>query len=173
MYRVIPQTLPATTGGDRSVPQSLAASFARAAWANQQAGNADKAISLYSKAIESVSRDAVRSHWRVSVPALNNLAALLRNRGRFADAEARYLWAINLLSKESTHLLRPVLALVLRNLADLYHSQGHEGAARSLLATALAEDAAGRAELPRAEPSSPTAPLLKPDTHGTHIPDAP
>jgi tetratricopeptide (TPR) repeat protein len=155
------------------MPPSMAASFARAAWVSHRAGDAEKAISLYSKAIDTMATAPAPGNWEVTVPVLNNLAALLRNHGQYADAEARYLSAIDMLSKESAPLLRPLLALVMRNLADLYHSQGHETAAHALLATAVAEDAAGKAQLPRQEPSPPTTPLLNHTTHGTHVTVAP
>jgi tetratricopeptide (TPR) repeat protein len=168
-----PKTMAPT--GPLGMPPSMAASFARAAWVSHRAGNAEKAISLYSKAIDSMASapPISPSNWEVTVPVLNNLAALLRNHGKYADAEARYLSAIDMLSKESAPLLRPLLALVMRNLADLYHSVGQEDAARALLATAVAEDAAGKAQLPRQEPSPPTAPLLNHTTHGTHVTVAP
>jgi tetratricopeptide (TPR) repeat protein len=169
MYRVLaestapPSTPPLALPG--RVLVSRAATYARAAWANEQAGETYRAISLYGRAVELLDEpDPPETHWQVTLPALNNLASLLRSEGRPADAEERYLKALHVLAREDRPLLRPVMALILRNLADLYHSQGLLTVAQEILI--LARAAADETERPADGLSSAWVPSarLSPDS---------
>jgi tetratricopeptide (TPR) repeat protein len=118
------------------VTVTKAVTIARAAWANERAGNTEEALTLYARAMETLEPTMPPSHWEVAIPVLNNWAALLRSDGRFGEAEKCYLNAVSLLKGERNAKLASVLSCVLRNLADLYHSIGRTIKARNCLAEA-------------------------------------
>lgn len=115
------------------VTVTKAVTMARAAWANERAGQTDQALDLYERAMEMLQPTMPPSHWEVAVPVLNNWASLLRSDGKYAEAEARFLEALELLRTESNPKLASVTACIMRNLADMYHGLGHKTEAQELI----------------------------------------
>ena len=140
MYHIVRPSTPVSaataSGGSVSLsecasltPRHKAEHLARLGWQCQQKPAPNEALAHYREALALLETLDVRAHWNVVVPVQNNLASVLRELGKYRDAEGCYVQAINLLENCTGGAERSTLSGLYGNLASLYHAVGISDAA--------------------------------------------
>ena len=112
----------------KSSPSVKVEALARTAWDHQQAKRWPEALEHYRSAVSLLDLLDPRQHWQLLIPIKNNMASVLREQGKYREAEACYVQAINLM-ESGVHATSSELSSLYSNLAALYHAVGMSEAA--------------------------------------------